>query len=181
MKNQALTKLSSIIKKVRSQLHKKNSQSIQPLRPTSKTKVAVALIMLVCLSGTLVFLASSAFSTSTIISTTGAVRAIGVGVYRDAGMTNRATTIDWGTLDPSTKKTVTLYIQNIGSAAITLTQSTSNWNPSSASAYITLTWDYNGQAINAAASLRVTLTLTISSNIIGVDNFNFDIVITGTG
>lgn len=181
MKNQALTKLSSIIKKVYSQLHKKNLQSIQPLKLISKMKVAVALVMLVCLSGALVFLASSAFSTTTIISTSGAVKAIGVGVYLDAGLTNRATTIDWGTLEPGTKKTVTVYIQNEGNSAITLTQSTSNWNPSSASAYITLTWDYNGQAINAGASLKVTLTLTIRSNIVGVSNFNFNIVITGTG
>lgn len=144
-------------------------------------KVAIALIMLVCLTGTLIFLASSAFSTSIIISTTGAVKAIGVGVYWDAGMTNRTTAIDWGTLDPGTQKNVTVYIQNEGSAAMTLTQSTSNWNPSSASAYVTLTWDYNGQAINAGASLRVTLTLIISSSIIGVDNFSFNIVITGTG
>lgn len=181
MKNQALTKLSSIIKKVCSQLYKKNLQSIQPLRLISKTKAAIALVMLVCLLGTLVFVTSSAFSNSMIISSTGAVRTIGVGVYWDAGMTNRTTTIDWGTLDPGTQKTVTVYIQNEGNAAITLTQSTSNWNPSSASVYMTLTWDYNGQAINASASLKVTLTLTISSSIIGVDNFNFDIIITGTG
>jgi hypothetical protein len=137
--------------------------------------------MLVCLSGTVVFLVSSAFSTSIIISSTGAVRAIGVGIYQDAGLTNRITTINWGTLDSGTKKTVTVYIQNEGSGTMTLTQSTSNWNPSSASAYITLTWDYNGQAINAGASLRVTFTLTISSNIISAGNFNFDLVITGTG
>lgn len=181
MKNQALTKLISIIKKVCSQLRKKNSQSVQPLRLIAKTKVTIALILLVCLSGTLVFVTSSAFSTSTIISTTGAVKAIGVEVYWDAGMTDRATTINWGTLEPGTPKTVTVYIQNEGNAAMTLTLSTSNWNPSSASAYITLTWDYNGQAINTGASLRVTLTLTISSTITGVSNFNFNIVITGTG
>jgi hypothetical protein len=181
LKNQALAKLSSIIKKVCSQLHKKNLQSIQPLRLINKTKAAIALIMLVCLLGTLVFLASSSFSISTIISTTGVVRAIGVGVYWDAGMTDKVTTIDWGVLDPGTQKTVTVYIQNEGNSAITLTQSTLDWNPSSASAYVTLTWDYNGQAISAGDSLRVTLTLTISSSIIGVYNFNFNIEITGTG
>jgi hypothetical protein len=181
LKNQALTKLISIIQKVSSQLCKKNSQRAQPLRLIAKTKVTIALILLACLSGTLVFVASSAFSTSTVISTTGAVKTIGVGVYLDAGLTSRATTISWGTLEPSTPNTVTVYIKNEGNAAMTLTLSTSNWNPSSASAYIALTWDYNSQAINAGASLRVTLTLTISSTITGVSSFNFNVVITGTG
>lgn len=181
MRNQALTKLISIIQKVCSQLRKKNSQSAQPLRLIAKTKVTIALILLACLSGTLVFVTSSAFLTSTVISTTGAVKAIGVEVYLDAGLTNRATTIDWGTIEPGTPTNLTFYIQNEGNAAMTLTLSTSNWNPSSASAYIALKWDYNGQAINAGASLRVILTLTISSTITGVSNFNFNIVITGTG
>jgi len=112
LKNQALTKLISIIKKVCSQLCKKNSQSVQPLRLIAKTKATIALILLVCLSGTVVFVTSSAFSTSTIISTTGAVKAIGVEVYWDAGLTDKATTINWGTLESGTPKTVTAYIQN---------------------------------------------------------------------
>lgn len=181
MKNQALKKLFEIIKKINKQLHQKNLGSNQPSRQTSKSKVVFAMIVLICLSGLLIFQALSAFTTSTTISNTGALKAIGVGVYLDAGMTNRATTVDWGMIEPGTQKTATVYVRNEGNSPLTLTLSTSNWSPSTASSYLTVTWNYNGQAINAGASVGVVLTLTVSPSITGVGNFNFNIVITGTG
>jgi uncharacterized membrane protein len=181
LKNQALKKLYEITKKIYRQMHQKTLGNIQPSRQTSKSKVVFAMIVLICLSGLLVFQALSAFTTSTTISNTGTLKAVGVGVYFDAGMTNRATTVDWGMLEPGTQKTVTVYVRNEGNSPLTLTLSTSNWSPSTASSYLTVTWNYDGQAINAGANLKVVLTLTTSSSIIGVSNFNFNLIITGTG
>jgi hypothetical protein len=139
------------------------------------------MIMLAFLSGFIVSIAVSATQTSTTLSSVGTLKAIGVGVYWDSSLTNRTTAINWGTLDPGAQRSFTVYIRNEGNSAITLTQSTSNWNPSAASNYLSLTWNYNGQTINAGTSVQVTLTLTVSASITGVSNFTFDITIVGSG
>jgi hypothetical protein len=73
-----------------------------------------------------------------------------------------------------------MYIRNEGITALTLTMSTSNWNPSSSPNYMTLTWSYvNGQTINAGEAAEVTLTLTVSPSITGIIKFNFDVIAEG--
>ena len=139
------------------------------------------MIMLAFLSGFIVSIAVSATQTSTTLSSVGTLKTIGVGVYWDSGLTNRTTAINWGTLDPGTQKSFTMYIRNEGNSPITLTRSASNWNPAAASNYLSLAWNYNGQTINAGASVQVTLTLTVSASITGVSNFTFDITIVGSG
>jgi hypothetical protein len=74
-----------------------------------------------------------------------------------------------------------IYFHNEGNSAVTLSQSTSNWSPSVASNYLTLSWDYNGQKIEEDEKLQVTLTLSVSTNIAGVTSFDFDIIVEGTG
>jgi hypothetical protein len=139
------------------------------------------MILLAFLSGFVVSIVISATQTSTTLSSVGTLKAVGVGVYWDSSFTNKTTAINWGTLDPGTQKSFTMYIRNEGNSAITLSQSTANWNPSGSSNYLTLTWNYNGQTINAGANIQVTLTLTVSASITGVNNFNFDIIIVGSG
>jgi hypothetical protein len=133
------------------------------------------------LSGIIISEAISATQSSSSISSVGTVKAVGVGVYWDAGFTNRTAAINWGVLDPGTQKSFTLYIQNEGNSAITLSQSASNWTPSTASNYLTVSWNYNNQALNSGSSVQVTLTLAISVGITGISNFGFDITIMGSG
>ena len=158
------------------------SYAISP-KITRKVAVFLTLIMILLafLSGFVVSIVISATQTSTTLSSVGTLKAVGVGVYWDSSFTNKTTAINWGTLDPGTQKSFTMYIRNEGNSAITLSQSTSNWNPSGSSNYLTLTWNYNGQTINAGANIQVTLTLTVSASITGVNNFNFDIIIVGSG
>ena len=156
------------------------SYAILPKR-TRRIAVFLTMIMLAFLSGFVVSIVISATQTSTTLSSVGTLKAVGVGVYWDSSFTNRTTAINWGTLDPGTQKSFTMYIRNEGNSAITLSQSTGNWNPSAASNYLTLAWNYNGQTINAGANIQVTLTLTASASITGVNNFNFDIIIVGSG
>jgi hypothetical protein len=85
-----------------------------------------------------------------------------------------------GTLDPDTQKSFTIYVRNEGNSAITLNLYASNWNPSTASTYMTLSWDYNYHTIKAGENVRVTLTLKVSTCITDISNFNFDIVIEGS-
>lgn len=111
----------------------------------------------------------------------GAVKAIGVGVYWDSNCSSGVSSIDWGNIEPGTLKNTTVYIRNEGNAAMTLSLNTTNWNPSNASSYIGLSWNFNGQAIAPGDVIQVTLTLSVSSSITGISSFSFDIVITGSG
>jgi len=109
------------------------------------------------------------------------VKAVGVGVYWDAALTNKVSSIDWGVLDPSSNKNITVYIRNEGNSAVSLTMNTANWNPSTASNYVTLTWNYGGLSINVGAVTQVKLTLSVSASVTGITNFSFDVNIVASG
>jgi hypothetical protein len=121
------------------------------------------------------------YPTTETISNVGSLKTIGIGAYWDENLTNRVDGIDWGTLEPGDQKSFLIYFQNEGNSAVTLSQSTSNWNPSAAATYLTLSWDYNGQIIEADKNLQVTLTLSVSASITGITDFSFDIIVVGTG
>jgi len=121
----------------------------------------------------------SAVQTSRTVSNAGTVEAIGVGVYRDNECVNVLSSVDWGVLEPGASKNVTFYIRNELSLVSTLSMYTSNWSPSNASDYLTLSWDYGGQAINPDEVIQVTFTLSVDAGIEGITNFSFDITIVG--
>ena len=133
------------------------------------------------ISGFIIVNVRSIYQTSSTISSVGTFKAIGVGVYWDNSLTNRVTEINWGLLEPGDKKSFTIYISNEGTAPLTLSMSTSNWNPSSAANYLTLTWSNTGQTINAGVTAQWTLTLTVSESVSGINSFNFDIIAVGSG
>jgi hypothetical protein len=120
-------------------------------------------------------------SVSVYLSSVGTVKAVGVGVYWDSGCSQAVSSIDWGLADPGSVKNVTFYVKNEGNAPVTLSLQTSNWNPAEAADYISLSWDYGGQAIGVNQVVAVTLSLSISSNIQGITTFSFDIVVVGSG
>jgi hypothetical protein len=123
----------------------------------------------------------SLVQTSRTISNSGSVKGIGVGVYWDSACTNRTSSISWGVLEPSSNKTVTVYVKNEGNSVATLSKATQNWNPSTASGSMTLNWNYAGQTLSANQVLQIKLTLTISPTVSGIANFSFDITIIATG
>ncbi len=118
---------------------------------------------------------------SNTVSSVGTIKGIGVGLYSEYACTNKVTSINWGVLEPGSNKTIIIYVRNEGNAAATLSQTTQNWNPTAASNYLTLRWNYAGQTINVNQVLQVKLTLTLSSTVTGITNFGFDTVITSTG
>lgn len=120
-------------------------------------------------------------SSSKTIGSSGTVKAINVGVYWDSGCTNAMSTIDWGTIEPNTTVTRTLYIKNTGNSPMTLNMTCSGWNPSAAATYMTLTWNREGALVNAAAVVAAVLTLNVSNSVTGITDFSVNIVIAGTG
>ncbi|MGB9923352.1 MAG: hypothetical protein ACPLEW_11130 [Pseudothermotoga sp.] len=111
------------------------------------------------------------------INNQGTVKALGVGVYWDQNCTNEVTLIDWGMVEPGSINTVTVYVRNEGNTAANISMTTENWNPSNASNYLTLSWNYNGQQLNPSEVVQITLSLAVSSNVQGIENFSFDITI----
>jgi hypothetical protein len=144
-------------------------------------KITLGAVLAIMVVGTV----TSALATGLLvathrISTTGGVKSIGVGVYSDSRCANAVSSISWGTLEPGATKYVTIYVKNEGNVAVVLTMTASNWNPSSASTYITLQWNREKYVLSSGSVVSAVLTLSVSSNIIEITSFSFDITITGT-
>ena len=140
--------------------------------------LAVASIFLIAISSPLIY---GLLVTSITLTSVGSVKTVGVMAYWDSSCTSEVSTIDWGTVEPGSTKNAVIYLKNNGSTPLTLSLDTNNWSPSSASGYISLSWDYSGEQIDPGAVVQVTLLLSVSSSISGIGSFTFDIIITGTG
>ena len=143
--------------------------------------ISAVILLSGILSGFIIDNVRSLYQTSNTISSIGTLKAIGIEVYQNEALTDRVTMINWGTLESGDTKTYTIYVSNKGNFPLTLSLSTSNWNPPSASNYLTLTWSYSGQAISAGEAVQVTLTLAVSPSITGLSNYGFDITAVGSG
>ena len=142
---------------------------------------AVLVLVLYTFSLWVVVPVLSSLQTSRKISSTGAVKVIGVEVYQDYECTSPVSSIDWGVLEPGSSENFACYVRNEGNSASTLSMHTSNWSPSGASDYMTLSWDYGGQSINPDEVVQVTFTLSVSADIDGITSFSFDTTIVGSG
>jgi hypothetical protein len=55
-----------------------------------------------------------------------------------------------------------------------------NWNPTSASSYLALTWNREGYVLAAGSYVQANLTLGVSPSVSGITSFNFDMILVGT-
>ena len=121
-------------------------------------------------------------SVSTIaVANANYIRGVGVGIYWDQACTNRTLTVDRGPMEAGSNSTVMVYIRNEGDSAVSLWMATSNWTPSVALGYMTVTWTYTGKILSAGEVIPIDLVLTISPTASGITDFSFDIIITATG
>jgi hypothetical protein len=125
--------------------------------------------------------ALSLLQTSRTVPNGGSVKGVGVGIYWNSGCTNQTSSISWGILDPGSKKTVNVYVRNEGNTVVTLSKTTQNWVPTTASNYMSLNWNYANQTLSVNQVVQVSLTLVVSSTVTGIRNFSFDIMIVSTG
>jgi len=120
--------------------------------------------------------------TNTInVSNTGVVATVGIGVYTTQQCTANLTEIDWGTVYPGSNYGRTGYVRNDGNANITLTMTTTNWSPTGAATTIGVGWNYDGSVISPGQVLAVTWTLSVPSDVSGIQDFSFDIMVSGSG
>jgi len=147
--------------------------------------VVIALMSIIIVAVSVLFLTTitgGLLQRSTTVGSVGTVKGVGVGVFWDSGCTNRVSSINWSLVEPGSLNNATVYIKNEGNSPVTLNLNTTNWNPMNAPNYMKLRWDYANQTIKPTDNaLRVKLTLAVYSNITGITNFRFDIIITGTG
>ena len=141
----------------------------------------IGIIAVVAISLLIVYMAYSLMPKHVVIKSSGTVKAVGVEVYWDIGANENVTSIDWGMLDPGSSNATDVWIKSTSNTNITLTMNTSNWNPSNASNYILLSWNYTGATLQPHDIIPVTLTLTVSADIKDIRNFTFDIIISAEG
>jgi len=106
--------------------------------------------------------------------------AVEIDVYSDLACTSLLSSIDWGSIEAGDSVQRTAYVKNNGDQSVTLSLSTDNWVPSGAASDMTLSWNYDGSALDPGAVAEVTLTLSVDSGISGVDDFSFDVVVIGS-
>jgi archaellum component FlaG (FlaF/FlaG flagellin family) len=75
----------------------------------------------------------------------------------------------------------TIYVKNTGNVPITLSMTTTAWNPAGAAGQITVMWDKESASLNPGQSTSATLTLSVSPSISGVTSFSVNVVVTGSG
>jgi hypothetical protein len=141
----------------------------------------VAIIAIAVVGLALTLTTAGLLSVTQLVSSSGIISTVNVGVYSDSACTQPLASIDWGTISPGSSVTRTIYVKNTGNTQVTLSMTTTNWNPTSANGPITLTWNRQGATLSAGASVAATLTLSASSSISSITTFSVTIVITGAG
>ena len=99
---------------------------------------------------------------------------------KTVGVECDVTAIDWGIIEPDSYTNQIVHVRATGTVPVTLTFNTSNWNPTNAENYITLTWNYTGAFVTSAWT-PINFTLNVKPTVSNITNFSFDITITGTG
>lgn len=127
------------------------------------------------------FVVSSLFSASVQISSSAAIKTVGVAVYWDPAFAVPVTSISWGIVEPGEVKNVSCYIKNTSNVPIILTLKTDNYTPAEAEQYISLTWNYDEQPIPVDGYTPITFSLHVDPATTGITAFSFDITITGSG
>ena len=151
----------------------------------TKTKPALGTLIALITTGLfLVILTSSTLISGVVISAQsinsgGTITSMNVEIFRNIECTQSCPDISWGTITPGESTNKTIYIKNTGNKPITLVMTTENWIPANTGTYMSLTWDKENTSLNPGQTAITTLTLEVALDINSIDDFNFDIIITG--
>jgi hypothetical protein len=147
----------------------------------SKSKAlftAIAIVSLCFLLATTCVFAAVTFSKT--VSSTGSVTAIGnIAIFSDSTGQTSLNTITWGEVAPGSSITVSIYVKNTGNVPMTLAIATANWVPATYGQYLTISWNYQGQAVQAGNLQKIDVTLA-ATNLSPGGSFSANIIITGT-
>lgn len=102
-------------------------------------------------------------------------------IFHDSQCTNPVSSIDWNLIEPGDTYSAMIYVKNFGDPGVTLFLNTQNWDPSEASRYISLDWNYTAVVLEPGESVPIQLTLTVSPDATDITDFSFEIVVTSEG
>jgi len=138
-------------------------------------------IVIIAITGLLVTMTTlGALSDSALFSLNGTITTVNVEAYTDVACTIPCTSLNVGNLAPGSSATQTVYIKNNGTVPVTLTMAVGNWNPTTASSYLTLSWNRPNYVLNAGVAVSATLTLTAAANTGSLTTFSCSVTITGS-
>lgn len=100
-----------------------------------------------------------------------------LGVYWNASGNSAVIDMDWGLLHPASNESKTIYVRNQGNTNVILFINATDWSPTTALNYITLTSDYRMQTIMPNQTIPITLTLRVSASVNELKSFNFNVKI----
>lgn len=121
-------------------------------------------------------------SKNVTISSKGRIKQVNVEVFNDSACTIPITEIDWGFIEPGQAVNRTIYVKNTGNYPhVIMSLTYANVTPAGFEQYMTLTWNLEGVEITKDEVREAILVLVVDESITGIDDFTFDIVVTGTG
>jgi hypothetical protein len=98
-----------------------------------------------------------------------------IDVYWDVKCMNGVKSIDWGLLSPGETKNLTVYVRNEGESDTVLLLNVYGWNPSGASNYLRVDWNYTGTSVKSGQNVAILLILAVDSRINGITSFSVSI------
>ncbi len=151
---------------------------------TKETIITTSMLILITYTLSLSFVSQAypAGQATATFSNSGSIQiqtTTGIGVYSNLACSSALTSLPWGTLSPGESSSITCYIKNEGNTETSLSLAVDNWSSTAAQTYLNVDWDYNEAAISPDQIVAVILTLSVDSNIQGVDTFSFDVTIIG--
>ena len=157
---------------------KQNTSSTNPKRAKLGLVVILSLtIIAIALTCT----TYAALTTNLRVDASGSVSATAnLGIYSDSTCQTPLTTIEWGAPTPGTSITRIIYIKNTGvGVSLSLSLTTSNWDPAIANGPITVSLDKTGTRLSPGQSTAASMTLTVSPTTVDITNFSLAITIIG--
>jgi len=142
-----------------------------------RKKFVLALILAVLLS----FCAHELlFQKSSVPGASAVETGANIGVYWDVICTQLVSSINWGNMTPGDTREAVVYVRNEGNQTLALNLTSMNWTPANASQWLTFSWNYSNNLIEAGKVLTVNPTLHVASPFGGgFSSFAFDILFGG--
>jgi len=157
---------------------KQNTASSNP----KKAKLGlVVILILTIIAVALTCTTYAALTANSGVQSSGRVTATAnLGIYSESACQTALTSIEWRTPTPGTSITRVIYIKNTGSGvSLSLSLTTSNWDPAIADGPITVSLDKTGTRLSPGQSTAASITLTVSPTTVDITNFSLTITITG--
>ena len=115
------------------------------------------------------------------ISGSGSIKTVGIGVFSNEDCTVVVSAIHWGTISPGGFSRASFYIKNTGNTPVNVSFTIENVVPANFMDYASFSWNMTDNYFSVDEKQFITMTLTISTDIIGITDFSHDIVVKGEG